>query len=64
MGLSPFEEKMFNLIFGTVPVDYTEECEANLMNHGPRTGEHYGKTKESGGASGRGNEHKQSGSST
>lgn len=46
MGLSAFEEKMFNLIFGSAPVDYTEEIEANLMTHGPRTGEHYGKNKE------------------
>lgn len=64
MGLSPFEEKMFNLIFGTVPVDYTEECEANLMNHGPSTGEHYGKAKESSRAFGRSNERDQGGSST
>jgi hypothetical protein len=43
MGLSPFEEKMFDLIFGGVRVDYSEETEANSMAHGPRTGETYGK---------------------
>jgi hypothetical protein len=43
MGLSPFEEKMFSLIFGSIPTDYTEENEANSMAHGPRTGETYGK---------------------
>lgn len=64
MGLSPFEEKMFNLIFGTVPVDYTEESEANLMNHGPRTGEYYGKNKESLRDFGRRDEHEQGGDST
>lgn len=47
MGLSAFEEKMFQLIFNSKPVDYTDELEANLMTHGPRTGEHYGKGKES-----------------
>ncbi len=60
MGLSAFEEKMFNLIFGTAPVDYTEESEANLMNHGPRTGEHYGKGKESIRTTRRGDEPEQS----
>lgn len=43
MGLSPFEEKMFSLIFGSAPVDYSEEIEANCMAHGPRTGETNGK---------------------
>lgn len=59
MGLSPFEQKMFDLIFGTVPVDYTEESEANGMNRGPSTGEHYGKGKEGLRANRRGDEHEQ-----
>jgi len=62
--MSPFEEKMFNLIFGSVPVDYTEESEANLMKRGPRTGEYYGKTKEGGRAFGRRDERKQGGACT